>query len=206
MPLASWVKLRVDSAVASAGEHGAATAADAARIECADAVVLRVLDALEAAQGVGLVHCDVRPANIVIADGAARLVNWGASCHEGLSSSVGVAAFTESRVYWGGVTRPKWTCWLRSTRGSPSRSEVAAMRRGDSSWRLNYFSRSAHGGSATWPSSVAVRPVARTALQLESSIELAGASALARARSCVEGAPAAAAGRRLKRRARAGSR
>ena len=43
----------------------------------ADEVLSGVHAALRAAHGAGLVHCDVRPANCVIAGGAPLLVDWG---------------------------------------------------------------------------------------------------------------------------------
>ena len=100
VPLASWVDSKVVSAVASMGVIDATSAAAAARIECADAVVLRVLDTLKAARDEGLVHCDVRPSNIVVVGDAAMLVDWGVSCSRGARlKSRGVAAFADRRIF-----------------------------------------------------------------------------------------------------------
>lgn len=105
LPLAAWVKVCVDAAATAAGEGGAAAAAAAQRIKCADAVALRLLDALGAAHAAGWVHCDVRPSNIVVAEGSAVLVDWG--CARKVDSSPhlknhGVAAFADSRIFTGG--------------------------------------------------------------------------------------------------------
>jgi polyhydroxyalkanoate synthase len=66
-----------------AGRLGAACAAGAApaaavRRAFADEVLSGVHAALRAAHGTRLVHCDVRPANCVIAGGAPLLLDWGA--------------------------------------------------------------------------------------------------------------------------------
>ncbi len=63
-------------------------------------MVLRVLSALEAAAAAGLVHCDVRPSNIVVSSGQAVLVDWGIVCSEGTSvGPQGVPAFVDSRLW-----------------------------------------------------------------------------------------------------------
>jgi len=91
--LAAWVAKRVAE---SPRDRGRA----AARRSAASAVVARVLRALEAAAAAGLVHCDVRPANIVIVGDAAVLVDWGCSCERGSEArGRGVAAFADARVF-----------------------------------------------------------------------------------------------------------
>jgi len=104
MPLAQWVAKRVVEATTAVGEGDAAAAAAAERLACADAVVRRLLDALSAAGLAGLVHCDVRPSNIVVADGGAVLVDWGISRAVGTRlRGSGVAAFADARIFSGGV-------------------------------------------------------------------------------------------------------
>jgi hypothetical protein len=104
VPVAEWVTSRVEraAAVAAAGnERALAAAALAARLQCADEVVLRVLRALEAARARRLVHCDVRPSNIVVTAGdAACLVDWGIARKEGvLLKSCGVPAYADRRIF-----------------------------------------------------------------------------------------------------------
>ena len=92
LPLAAWVAARV----AAAPRRGAREARRAA----ASAIILRVLEALEAAAAAGVVHCDVRPANIVVVGDAAALVDWGCSCAPGEQArGRGVAAFSDARVF-----------------------------------------------------------------------------------------------------------
>jgi len=98
--LAVWVAKR---AAAALPRHRAA-----ARRAAASAVVLRVLGALEAAAAAGLVHCDVRPANIVVVGDAAMLVDWGCSCmHGDEARGRGVAAFADERVFSAATTHFK---------------------------------------------------------------------------------------------------
>jgi hypothetical protein len=96
-PLAEWVAARV----AAAPRRGAR----AARRAAASAVVGRVLDALAAAADVGVVHCDVRPANIVVVGDAAVLVDWGCSVARGDEAvGRGVAAYADARVFAAATT------------------------------------------------------------------------------------------------------
>lgn len=107
--LDSWVEARVREEVSGGGEDSdqeaaakeAAAAAAVVRARCATAVVLRILQALEAATNVGLVHCDVRPSNIVIGPGGlAVLVDWGISRAAGAESKCcGVATFADGRIF-----------------------------------------------------------------------------------------------------------
>jgi hypothetical protein len=90
--LAAWVALRAAAAPRDARAR--------VRRAAASAVVGRVLDALDAAAAAGIVHCDVRPANIVVVGDAAMLVDWGCSCVRGAEAhSRGVAAFADARVF-----------------------------------------------------------------------------------------------------------
>jgi hypothetical protein len=76
----------------------------AARAACASAVVLRLLDALEAAHAASLVHCDVRPSNVVVVRGRSMLVDWGISRATGAAAQgCGVAAYADTRVFEQGV-------------------------------------------------------------------------------------------------------
>ena len=56
-------------------------AAEAARMRFATAMSLDVLKALQVAHGLGIIHADVRPSNIVVRekDGMAVLIDWGLS-------------------------------------------------------------------------------------------------------------------------------
>ena len=130
--LAGWVEARVREDASGSGggsdqeAAAAAAAAAAARARCATAVVLRILQALEAGNSAGLVHCDVRPSNIVIGPGdCAVLVDWGISRAVGAESrGCGVASFTDERVFTQGsyAARPAqdayaalltWVCIAR---------------------------------------------------------------------------------------------
>jgi hypothetical protein len=85
----------------SKSRAGAVRVACAVRAACASAVALRVLDALQAACAASLVHCDVRPSNIVVVrDKGAMLVDWGISRAAGdEAQGCGVAAYADRRVF-----------------------------------------------------------------------------------------------------------
>jgi hypothetical protein len=71
-------------------------------------VVLRILQALVAGASAGLVHCDVRPSNMVWAGGGAVLVDWGSSVPLGAGArGRGVAAFADARVFAGGAFKAR---------------------------------------------------------------------------------------------------
>ena len=92
VPLASWIAAHVASKPRSA--------ARVTRRAAASAVIERVLRALEAAAAAGVVHCDVRPANIVVVGGAAVLVDWGCSVARGAEArGRGVVAYADARVF-----------------------------------------------------------------------------------------------------------
>jgi len=58
-----------------------------------------VLDALEVAHQKGLVHRDVRPANITIRDGKAALVDWGFATHKDkVANFSGTMSFASDHV------------------------------------------------------------------------------------------------------------
>ena len=110
--LPSWVAECVAASAASSSGGGgggssgggggsAGKAVCAARAACASAVVKRLLDALEAAHAASLVHCDVRPSNVVVVRGAgAMLVDWGISRASGEEArDCGVAAYADRRVF-----------------------------------------------------------------------------------------------------------
>jgi hypothetical protein len=113
-PLAEWVARRVAASAAAAGPMTRSSAAASAavareRLACALSVVPRVLDALEAAHFAGVVHCDVRPSNVVVVGDEAVLVDWGSSCAPGTNvRRVGVAAYADERVFLQGsyLSRP----------------------------------------------------------------------------------------------------
>jgi serine/threonine protein kinase len=61
-----------------------------------------VLSALRLAHAEGIIHCDVRPSNIVVADRGAVLVDWGLACPASAgynSANRGVPSFCEDRVF-----------------------------------------------------------------------------------------------------------
>jgi serine/threonine protein kinase len=86
---------------AHGGSAGVAAAATAARRADASTVVLRIFDALDAAHAAGVIHCDVRPSNVVIArDGRALLIDFGSSRAPGADArAVGVAAYADARIF-----------------------------------------------------------------------------------------------------------
>ncbi len=65
------------------------------RVALANRVVGTVLRTLRAVHAADIVHCDVRPANIVMGrNGDAYLVDWGLSCARGTNATrCGVAAY-----------------------------------------------------------------------------------------------------------------
>jgi serine/threonine protein kinase len=79
-------------------------ASAAQRLSCADIVLHRVISALRAAHGARLVHCDVRPSNIIVSQHGAVLVDWGLAHSFGARLvDCGVAAFADQRIFQGGV-------------------------------------------------------------------------------------------------------
>ena len=77
-------------------------AAEAARMRFATAMSLDVLKALQVAHGLGIIHADVRPSNIVVRekDGMAVLIDWGLSrAAQDECSRCGVAAFACDGVF-----------------------------------------------------------------------------------------------------------
>jgi hypothetical protein len=139
--LGSWVEARVRGEVSGGGEGSdeAAAAAAAVRARCATAVVLRILQALVAGTSAGLVHCDVRPSNIVIGPGGcAVLVDWGISRAAGAESrGCGVPAFADERVFkqTSFLARPAQDAyaalltWVCIARGSECAAPWAGMSR-----------------------------------------------------------------------------
>jgi len=70
------------------------------RMRIASAVAVRIVLALHAAHSKGIIHCDVRPANIVMVAGLAVLVDWGSATGTGSESRChGVLAFSDRRVF-----------------------------------------------------------------------------------------------------------
>lgn len=92
VPLAQWV--------ATVVARSSVRDKRAARRAAASAVVGRVLNALEHAAAAGVVHCDVRPANIVVVDDLAVLVDWGCSCARDTDArGRGVPAYADARIF-----------------------------------------------------------------------------------------------------------
>lgn len=98
VPLALWVSSRVRASSDTA--RNVAAAAKAARRGCARDVALRVLGAVAAAHAAGIIHCDVRPSNVVVVNDVPMLVDWGSSRATGNESvSCGVAAYSSAGVF-----------------------------------------------------------------------------------------------------------
>ena len=113
-PLCSYVGrlvVRERFAAQSGGEEGAAEACalrvTTARLALADRVTAGVLGVLRLAHARGLIHCDVRPANIIVVHGddlgggeRVLLIDWGA-CVDARTNVVcrGVPAFSPSELY-----------------------------------------------------------------------------------------------------------
>lgn len=100
LPVHEWVSQRVAATAAVAVPADRVAAASAARRACAKSVALGVFDALAASHTCRLAHCDVRPANVVIVNNAAVLIDWGSSCHLGENSVArGVPAYASAKVF-----------------------------------------------------------------------------------------------------------
>jgi hypothetical protein len=101
VPLEDWLRVFVDSGAASdADAAGVGAASRESRRKVADAVATRVHAALTHAHGKDIIHCDVRPSNVVMADDKAVLVDWDVSRRAGESlCCVGVAAYADERVF-----------------------------------------------------------------------------------------------------------
>jgi hypothetical protein len=125
-PLATWITELLRTAASASTAAGrssslaaggcAASGAQLLRQAAARAVTLCALEALEVAHAVGIAHCDVRPANIVIAapdegsggsgaaathdQAAAVLVDWGISAPFGKDVfGCGVPAYADERIF-----------------------------------------------------------------------------------------------------------
>ena len=121
-PLAEWVAGRAAAEAGRMAQPSAAAAgadrrvtrastaasarAAAARLACARAITLRVLDALERAHAKSIVHCDVRPSNVVVScataggEENALLVDWGSSRKlRADAHGCGVEAYADERVF-----------------------------------------------------------------------------------------------------------
>ena len=88
----------------SDAEASPGSSAAAKRRAFAAGVLASVQRALQAAHAADIVHCDVRPQNVVAVngatDGAAVLVDWGLARERGNGAAgVGVAAYAASRVF-----------------------------------------------------------------------------------------------------------
>ncbi len=112
-------------------------------------MVLRLLCALEAAHAASLVHCDVRPSNVVVVRGNAMLVDWGISRASGEEArGCGVAAYADRRVFEQGEYKARpaqdvigalltWLC-------------VAHSEQCDAPWPTNGALHSMLDGRAAW--------------------------------------------------------
>ena len=71
-----------------------------ARRNFADIVARDVMIALQHAHACGIVHCDVRPENIVWANDRAVLVDWGLGRRAGARlCGCGTSAFADARIF-----------------------------------------------------------------------------------------------------------
>jgi hypothetical protein len=84
----------------SSGPPASAALALSVRRNCARIVAERLLEALEASHAADIVHCDVRPLNVVVVEGVPMLVDWGSSRRIGADTTCcGVAAYSSSDVF-----------------------------------------------------------------------------------------------------------
>ncbi len=155
-PVAQWIAGQVQAAGAAACAAGV----EQLRQACATRVALRLVLALRAAHALSIVHCDVRPPNIVVgAGGQAVLVDWGLALACGAPSARrGVAAFSAAGVFQGFSypARPAQDAlavlytWLALASGSAAaaapwqRSTLGRMRRARDAWLAE---RQAMGGA-----------------------------------------------------------
>ena len=187
-PLVGWVDACVNVAVRGAGGGGGnggnggtasaavAAAAATARHACADTVVRSIFGALSAAHTKGFVHCDVRPGNIVVAEGdAVYLVDWGLACRVGKHiKRCGVAAFADVRVFTvGGVAASPaldilcalhtWLAIACGDAGMPPWARAGASEEDNFIARWNWLEKTARA-----PPSARVLDIARCAIRLQS--------------------------------------
>lgn len=99
-PVVQWLA----GQLAAAGGGGGGAAADAGgnspRQRFATHVALRVALALRAAHALRIIHCDVRPSNIVVAGGEAVLVDWGLALGQGENAAGrGVEEFCDAEIF-----------------------------------------------------------------------------------------------------------
>ncbi len=96
-----WPVLRMKGPVGESLVAAVAGCANqSARVELANKVVGAVLRTLQAAHSAGFIHCDVRPANIVLAKDTAYLVDWGVSRKRGVDARCqGVPAYAAPDVF-----------------------------------------------------------------------------------------------------------
>jgi serine/threonine protein kinase len=86
LQLVEWVSKRV--------------AGGGTRKSCASEAITRVLRALGRAHDKNLVHCDVRPSNIVVVEDKAMLADWGSSrAVDDKAAGCGVAAYASAKVF-----------------------------------------------------------------------------------------------------------
>jgi hypothetical protein len=91
-PLAPWMSEQCDSVNAETRRELRETRA------CQ--VARQVLVALRAAHKCSLIHCDVRPSNIVVSEGKAVLIDWGHSRPLGDEAiGSGVVAYSDGRIH-----------------------------------------------------------------------------------------------------------
>ena len=97
-----WVQACITRAAPS---PTGATSADALslRRKCASIVARRLFEVLETSHAMKIVHCDVRPLNVVVVGDSPMLVDsgsgWGSSRPVGTTASgSGVAAYSSQRV------------------------------------------------------------------------------------------------------------
>ena len=98
--LQEWVQAYITRAAPTG-----ATSADALslRRKCASIVARRLFEVLETSHAMKIVHCDVRPLNVVVVGDSPMLVDWGSSRPVGTTASgSGVAAYSSQRIFEAG--------------------------------------------------------------------------------------------------------
>ena len=98
--LPAWVAACVKSAATHAAPASAASVAGSERRRCARAVAFRLLDALALSHAANIIHCDVRPLNVVVVGDSPMLVDWGSSRSCGVEArGCGVAAYALENIF-----------------------------------------------------------------------------------------------------------
>lgn len=103
--LSDWVRECVSRKLSGNAELVTSASDDLAvavseRRNCASIVARRLLEVLQTAHASKIIHCDVRPLNVVVVGDLPMLVDWGSSRLAGVESAgCGVAAYATKAVF-----------------------------------------------------------------------------------------------------------